>query len=330
MDKAMIGRITGIGLVALVLVGLGVGKWHATPNGGFGDATAALAFISAAAVGIERLIEWIWTMVGATKGTFWPLTTVDTQVGLLVDDLNSAMKSFHDAAKERLQLTADSLAGVKKAFERINAEKADLDRSVATVTKRLGELTAGAKDTQRLQLLAATASQNVSYLSALYGDTIPELQRAGRAADAAINGLQDFVATFKDNPGRRLVSLYLGVLIGLLVAGGLGLDLVTASLDKTPSADGVVTAFYIIATGVVIGLGSNPTHEVIRAIQEYKKGRKGENVLTPDQPTSPIPTTLLTSNAPPFRSQPIDTSTLATSQRIARMVRRLPEQPAQR
>jgi hypothetical protein len=34
----------------------------------------------------------------------------------------------------------------------------------------------------------------------------------------------------------------------------------------------------------MIGLGSGPTHEVIRAIQEYKKNRKGENTAKPDLP----------------------------------------------
>jgi hypothetical protein len=35
---------------------------------------------------------------------------------------------------------------------------------------------------------------------------------------------------------------------------------------------------------MIIGLGSSPTHEIIRAVQEYKKNRKGENTAKPDQP----------------------------------------------
>jgi hypothetical protein len=37
-------------------------------------------------------------------------------------------------------------------------------------------------------------------------------------------------------------------------------------------------------TGVLVGLGSNPTHEVIRALQEYKKAKKGENIEKPKLP----------------------------------------------
>jgi hypothetical protein len=321
MDRTTTGMITTIGgLAVAVALGL-VWLFHAPSNNGFADASAALAFVGAAAIGIERTIEGFWTIVGATGGTFWPLSAVNKQVGTLVDDLNVAMKSFHDTATNRLQDTADAVAGAQKTFKRISDEKESLDKSLEGVTQRLTALAAGPRDNQRLQLLAATASQNVSYVSALYGETIPDLQRAGRAANAAINGLQDFIATFKDNPGRRLVSLFLGVLAGLVIAGCLGLDLVTASLESN-APTGSRAAFNIVVTGILIGLGSNPTHEVIRAIQEYKKGRKGENALTPDQPTSPE------TAAAPTRPAAPDSSTLATSQRIARMLRRLPDQPA--
>jgi hypothetical protein len=33
----------------------------------------------------------------------------------------------------------------------------------------------------------------------------------------------------------------------------------------------------IVFTGIVMGLGSNPTHEVIRALQEFKKNLKIQN-----------------------------------------------------
>jgi hypothetical protein len=43
----------------------------------------------------------------------------------------------------------------------------------------------------------------------------------------------------------------------------------------------------VILTGLIIGLGSGPTHEVIRAVQEYKKSRKGDNISRPDLPSEP-------------------------------------------
>jgi hypothetical protein len=132
-----------------------------------------------------------------------------------------------------------------------------------------------------VQLLSAAASRTVGYLQEKYGKVIPDLERDARVANMAVNGLQDFLATFKDNPGRRLISLYVGCLLGLLIAGAFRLDILKAALGvaevRHPTMD-------MVLTGFVVGLGSNPTHEVIRAIQEFKKGQKGQNVATPDLP----------------------------------------------
>src|SRR5207244_2208268 len=106
-------------------------------------------------------------------------------------------------------------------------------------------------------------------------------------AGVAVSGLTDFVATFKDNPGRRLYSVLLGVVIGVLVAAVFGLDLF-AAIQSAPVAAGApavksgslfdpLPSLGIAVTGLVMGLGSNPTHEVIRAIQEFKKAKKAEN-----------------------------------------------------
>jgi hypothetical protein len=88
--------------------------------------------------------------------------------------------------------------------------------------------------------------------------------------------LADVVATFKDNPGRRLISIYVGAVFGLLVSGMLSLDLFAAALQRPTATIGPswLPHLGIVLTGLVMGLGSNPTHEVIRAVQEFKKSLK--------------------------------------------------------
>lgn len=120
-------------------------------------------------------------------------------------------------------------------------------------------------DNERVQLLVTAASPHVDYLRKKYEANLPNLNAAAAIAGTAIDGLQNFIASFKDNPGRRLISIYLGVILGLTVAGYFGLDLFQAVLKDTAQSTNHLN---IIITGVVVGLGSNPTHEVIRALQE--------------------------------------------------------------
>jgi hypothetical protein len=68
-------------------------------------------------------------------------------------------------------------------------------------------------------------------------------------------------------------------MLGLILAGVFGLDVFQAVLEGAKESQ---KKWQIIFTGLMIGLGSNPTHEVIRAIQEYKKSRKGENTALPN------------------------------------------------
>jgi hypothetical protein len=81
-----------------------------------------------------------------------------------------------------------------------------------------------------------------------------------------------------------LVSLFIGIVLGIIVASMFRLDLVQGVLmssmpanpEDIPDAIKYTSpALRIIFTGVVVGLGSNPTHEVIRAVQEYKETQKG-------------------------------------------------------
>jgi hypothetical protein len=52
----------------------------------------------------------------------------------------------------------------------------------------------------------------------------------------------------------------------------MGLDAVAAALQS-----GSGTGWGLVFTGLLIGLGSNPTHEVVKALQEYKNSKAAAN-----------------------------------------------------
>jgi len=275
MTRNTTWMVLGAATLALAVIIFVVTMIVPASNVGFKDSTTALAFMSAAAIGIERIIETLWVGVGSLVGTYWPLNVIHNQVQTLVDELDTSLKPFHNFTTEKvaeLQQTGNFTADQLK---KLNAAPAD----IARFQKRFDELRNLAPSNQRVQLLSAAAAQNVKYLTEQYGDIITEFSAAAPIANATIDGLQNFLATFKDNPGRRLISIYIGAMLGLIVAGLFGLDIFQATLGTSQHP-----LLSIIFTGMVIGLGSSPTHEVIRVIQEYKESRKGQNAKQPDLP----------------------------------------------
>src|SRR5262249_40376188 len=98
------------------------------------------------------------------------------------------------------------------------------------------------------------------------------LAQGAGTAKTAISDLSSFASTFTDNPARKLISLYLGAVLGLAIATFAHLDLFRADgILNTP-----IGGFHcgVALTGVVMGLGSNPAHEVIKAIQEFKNNQR--------------------------------------------------------
>jgi hypothetical protein len=121
--------------------------------------------------------------------------------------------------------------------------------------------------------VVAAAAQQLNGLEKAYGEASPELKRTLETAKSSIKGVQDFLTRFKDNPGRRLISIFLGAFFGLVLAGAFGLDVFQAVMEGGPERN----VGHVIITGLMIGLGSSPTHEVIRAIQEFKKSHKSDS-----------------------------------------------------
>ena len=110
----------------------------------------------------------------------------------------------------------------------------------------------------------------------LHKDPFTRFGDASAALSTSITGVTDFLASFKDNPGRRILSLELGIIGGLAVALFTGVDVFAGVANQGQPAASLVTASIggILFTGVLMGLGSSPTHEVIRVLQESKTARK--------------------------------------------------------
>ena len=78
--------------------------------------------------------------------------------------------------------------------------------------------------------------------------------------------MSQFVGSVADNPGRRIISLYAGVAIGLIGSFVVGLDVFNATIGTTAGTGADSLKWGVAITGVVMGLGSAPTHELIKAL----------------------------------------------------------------
>ena len=76
-----------------------------------------------------------------------------------------------------------------------------------------------------------------------------------------------------------LISLFAGAILGIVIAGFFSLDLFQAILqpNNTIPAWGRLTHPGVAVTGLINGLGSSPTHEIIQAIQSFKQNQQAQS-----------------------------------------------------
>jgi hypothetical protein len=219
------------------------------------NAAAMLTLITAGAVAIERTIEALWTVVGANGKPWWPFTEVGNRVKDLLNTLDANLAPLRNEAGNIVGNVEDAAA---MAREFPNLSQADwLISNLAT----LGPSNRRARD------LAKAASISAQW----FKDTRAQqnIRDAAEKVQFTAKTLTNFLDTFNDNPARRLISILLGCIIGVIATGALGLDALQATLGTTPFRN-VGTAI----TGIAIGLGSNPTHELIKTLQETKQRRR--------------------------------------------------------
>jgi hypothetical protein len=235
------------------------------------NAAAVLTLVAAGAVGIERIVEVFWTVVGMSKlGNWWPLKPIGDRLDAFVSQLDQPLHTFYERASQAVREASTESEEVRQGLKRAPEYLVELEKQI----RNLKQLEPGS---EYARAIAAQASRAVVGLKRLY----PGLEGVAGAASGALAGVNRFVQTFEDNPARRLMSIYAGAVLGLLFAGLLGLDAFQATLGQKVLHDVAFVREYfpnigIAATGLVIGLGATPTHEVIKLLKETKERRKAE------------------------------------------------------
>jgi hypothetical protein len=268
-----------------------------TPNSGFGDANTVLTFIAGASVGIERAIEGVWGVVNM-KTPWWPLNALTSSVRSFEDEFDALVDGPLKNLGGELQTAVGVLAQAGEAqadvaarLASVEATRADLHRRAIAV-RRLGP------GNERLKLMtdivleadAQAATPLLNAGNAALNDAGAAIRNASSVATTALQ----VVGAFKDNPGRRVLSLTLGATVGIAVAGYTGLNVFLAAAQSTPQTTSIASAAPgqpsvgrspaapspldgqpgVLLTGLIIGLGSGPTHEVIKILQQTKQSKK--------------------------------------------------------
>jgi hypothetical protein len=306
-------RVFGCWLI--VLIATMIGGYFVSPqvpNSSFVSAAAVLTFVTSAAVGIERVIEGAFALLGQSCGFggWWPLKQVSGAILAFEKNTNAYISTpLANAITELSKLkTAAVAAGelTEQAQREVEAAIAAYGRTRGELEARLANLRKLAPGSPRFALaneLAAEATETMNAISETarrvggLGDSV--LSAADTIAGAA-NRAADIAASFSDNPARRVLSLMAGSILGIAVASFMGLNVFLAILDAPPDAraeppavdaptgidagicdDGGPAACLngragVLVTGMLIGLGSSPTHEVIKALQR-RRGYNGDD-----------------------------------------------------
>lgn len=252
-----------------------------------GGAASMLAMVSIVAVGIERLIEIFWSMIGSFKNGWWPLPEIADAVEDLANETNRAAQPAFAAAiagLEEIRNGVDVAEETRKALEdEINRVKADEE----AFKKQIQQIASLSKNNQRVQLIATTTFQAVNRLDAAYGRVNADVRKAFNDASQVTAGVSDLLAGFKDNPAKKIISIILGAIAGLLISGVVGLDLFAAAGMPLGDRASMFPYVGVMLTGLVVGLGANPTHEVVRWVTESAKSRRAANLGRPNVSGSP-------------------------------------------
>jgi len=234
----------------------------------FASDTIALGIIAAVAVGIERIIEGIWTILELVQKYDWPLGNWETKYEELVNRLDEKSKPLVEQVNK-------TIAQINTATKEGLDHKNDIAGALQTLQGNLLDLKITTRTGKFQEAYSATLNGIGALQKILKDDNFNTV--AGEVS-TVIDDVSDFVSSFKENPGRRLISIYLGMLLGLIVAWAAGLDMFKATLGTGNALAGSVNNYLGVAfTGLIIGLGANPTHEVIQLLKEVKLNRKAVN-----------------------------------------------------
>ena len=280
-------------VLIVAFVGCGAIAYAVAPasNQSFADAAAVLAFASLLAIGIERVVEFGWLIVDAAKGYggYFPLNVLMQQFRVVDAQTDALMGEVFTNTKKVLTDAIDVGKQAGESVKEIESKVRQLDRQRANYVARLTEVRKLAPGSGRL----ATTTDIVEQLSSSMHDAMVGIGKADDAVADAIVATRaaaktalEVITAVGDNPSRRIASLLVSSGLGILVAGFVGVNLFKAVLEQSQgSAEAVLFGkMGVVVTGLVLGLGSGPTHELVKGLQRYKdsRGRTAIADLTTD------------------------------------------------
>lgn len=283
-------------VVALVIVILD--RWRPgaipKPNDGFATGVEAIAFISAAALAIERTLEGFWTALGSKLGGWWPLRSVTRSIEayeqqtnlLLTGPLTNAIRTL-ESAKTHANATAEDIKMLDAHLAAVRGAPVQLQEKMNAAQKL-------APGSPRFQIVAEVAGDGLDVVrgaldraAKVTGEVSETIVEAAEDVASACDRIGAFITSFDDNPARKIASLCLGAALGLVVTALLGLNMFVALLEGDVAGQ-LAGLTGILLTGVVVGLGANPTHEVIKALQRRKAASGAPSTTAPAQGTTTV------------------------------------------
>lgn len=285
--KEPFSKFIFICLCILVAICIAIVFFSSEANSTFKDSSAAIGFATAAALLIERIIEIFWTFMGGhKKNTLWPLNTASKQIESFVDQLNKDLEDvyyrqldqFVDFKKE-VSKTAnyinksvdDTEKYINKGIDEINKMKAEFDKFSNLLKEK------ETPNVERAEILSSRVTSDAQLIKEKYDLLSQYIEESDRKVKNTLDALHRFILSFKSNPARRLISLFAGFILGLIIAGIFGIDLISAVLETNEKTWWNEINIPIIITGLILGAGATPTHEVIKFLQENKESIKKKN-----------------------------------------------------
>jgi hypothetical protein len=279
----------GLALVVAVSAAAILGADGSKVNQGFADGAAVLVLVAAVATGIERILEAVWGFVDRSKatGAWWPLSVVTDAMAETERETDEAFRPFLVDAGAFVSRMTDTADRASDFLERKEAATREIAKQVADAAVDLEQTNQKlAPSSERFAIVTRTADELVSRTRVIldkYQVASDEIEGALSSAARAVNRAGDVIGSFSKNPARRLMSLAGGAILGLAVAGFLRLNMFVAVSGSAGQPEHVIGWGGVVLTGIIIGLGSSPTHEVIRALQR----RQDETVTIPVADESP-------------------------------------------
>lgn len=258
VDRGQYVIVILVGFAAVAVVSAFVLQGTPLDTSKASAAAGILALVTALAVGIERVLEAFWTLVDRLlNNPSWPFSKD-------ADLLDEYAKRLSAYVKKPLDDTSTFLGSAQTAAQNLVLAQPRMQQDLNALVGQVDAVLAGQADPKKLNL--DQLKVGVARLSDTIGD--PALKRGLNIGVTTLQDLSGLVDAVITNPGRKILSLFAGALIGLGVAWTFGLDLVHAALQQAPPTG---PAWGMVVTGIVVGLGSNPTHELINALQSYSQ-----------------------------------------------------------